>query len=155
MVVQVVGLGTVGLPTALHYKDYYSVVGYDTNPKQRERAESNGVATVDELQQADVHVICTPTHTVFDVANQLKQHSNPLTLTLVESTVQLGTTRLIHRRNGGYTAACPHRYWSEDPEGYGVVQPRVLGAADDKSLSKAAFFYLKCNIPIVQVTLSP
>lgn len=38
MKVQIIGLGTVGLPTAIHISQFFDAVGYDINPEAEKRA---------------------------------------------------------------------------------------------------------------------
>ena len=70
-------------------------------------------------------------------------------LILIESTVSVGTCRSVAESYGfDRLAHCPHRYWSGDTDRYGVVQSRVLGALNRKSLEDAWEFYSELGVPL-------
>lgn len=46
MIVQVIGLGTVGLPTAIHISKFFNVIGYDKNPLAEKRASERMIADI-------------------------------------------------------------------------------------------------------------
>lgn len=140
MKVLVVGLGVVGLPTAEYLGNFYEVYGYDIKPKKGE----NFIPVLSPNQvEADVFVICIPTNQVKKVCGTLNRDG----LTLIESTMQIGSCRRISQ-GLPFLAHCPHRYWKEFPEEHGVRQKRVLGAISEESLKRAKDFYEGANIPV-------
>ena len=159
----VVGLGTVGLPTALYVSRFYDVIGYDVNPKAVEEANISGLdATFEKMPFADVYVTAVSTginddnsadmSNMYDVLNKISK-LNPEALIYIESTVPLGTCRKLaekfHLKN---IVHCPHRYWSGDTVNYGVVQTRVFGALNDRSYERGKVFYETLTIPIIEVS---
>lgn len=58
----VIGLGTIGCPTALHISEFYTVVGYDLSKKVVEKVNESGLdATFEKMPLADVYVIAVST----------------------------------------------------------------------------------------------
>lgn len=166
--VGVAGLGTIGLPTAQHIAAVYPVIGYDIRADAVARAQRriprNFTGTTDHraLADADACVVCVSTGlqadgtpdvaAVRDVFAKLAA-LNPALLVSVESTVPVGTCRRLAAEFGLHRVAnCPHRYWSEDPERHGVVQPRILGALNPASLAAAAAFYDQLGIPVLRAS---
>ena len=161
--VQVIGLGTVGLPTAIHISTYHDVVGYDISEEARKQA-SKHIRTSEALEQADVHIICVNTwwkngkadmSAIEEVSSKIAEKANEKTLVLIESTVLPGTSRRIYKeifRRRIKLANCPHRFWSANIERYGVNQTRVLGAMDKDSMMAAKNFYETLKIPVVAVS---
>jgi nucleotide sugar dehydrogenase len=159
--VSVLGLGTVGLPTALYLSNYFKVKGYDIERKTVELAALKGLdATTSwpEARNASVFVITVTTavkgkgrpdiSAIRDVFSKVSD-SNHSSLVCVESTVPVGSCRSLSERFGlEYVVHCPHRYWSEDPINHGVVQPQVLGAINKKSLEAGKRFYDTLKIPV-------
>lgn len=160
----VLGLGTVGLPTAVHISKFFRVKGYDLKPEKMEQASSSGVnATTrwSDVSTADIFVVCASGGTVtqdgcdvsavHDLLSRVS-HDNPSSLVCVESTVPVGTCRDISRSLGlKYVAHCPHRFWHGDPD-FGIAQPRVLGAIDEESLHRSRMFYERLDIPVHPVS---
>lgn len=159
--VQVIGLGTVGLPTAVHAARFFDVVGYDINHEKLESA-SKLISVSNSLVKADVYVVAVSTgingdntldmSAVFDVCEKIVQ-LQPNALIAVESTVAVGVCRQVAERFWfKHLVHCPHRYWSGDPIRYGVVQKRVLGALNEESLLAGKEFYSKLKIPVHTVS---
>jgi len=161
----VVGLGTVGLPTALHATKYLSVVGYDTNLKAVDLCVSRGVLATENwlsIPLTDIYVITVSTginegnepdvSAIYDVCGKIAE-KEPEALVCIESTIPVGTSRRVAEKFGlEYVVHCPHRYWGGDPADHGVVQKRVLGALNEESMKKGECFYSKLKIPCCKVS---
>ncbi|MEM3712624.1 MAG: hypothetical protein QXR97_03695 [Thermoproteota archaeon] len=156
--VHVIGLGTIGLPVALHTSRFFETIGYDKSQEALKRALENGVNTTTEIVDADVYIIAVSTginsdskpdlSSVYEVCEKISEIKTD-GLVSIESTVSVGTCRSISNKFGlKYLVHCPHRYWIGDPIRYGVVQTRVLGALDNKSLERGMEFYSSLGIPI-------
>mgnify|MGYP002153781936 CR=1 FL=1 len=157
--VAVVGLGTVGLPTAIHTSRYFDVTGFDTNLKAVRRVRRRGMQAFNRIGgHFDVYIVIVSTllgtggipdpSPVQEVCGQIAEIGGQ-PLVLIESTVPVGTSRAIAGKFGlSRIAVCPHRYWSEDPARYGVVQTRVLGGMDETTLEHARSFYTKLKVPL-------
>jgi len=157
MKVCVLGLGQVGLPTALYMADQGNKVwGYDISEKAVWKGRDSGInATThwNEIPQADIYVVCVSTlltendpdiTAIFDVCEKIAQRSDSSSLVSIESTVVPGTCRKIFGsifKNSIPLIHVPHRYWADDSKRHGVKQNRVLGAVDSKSLEKGLNFY--------------
>lgn len=158
----VIGLGTVGLPTALEIsKAGFSVVGFDTNPlKESVSREFQISSNWGDVSDCDVYVVCVPTgytssgpdmSEVMACARRIST-ARKASLVCVESTVALGTCRrfaslmrfprLVH---------VPHRFWTGDSKNHGVIQPRVIGALNRESLKVALPFYAAVGVPLTCV----
>jgi len=159
----VVGLGAIGLPTALHVSNFYDVTGYDISKKAVEKANESGLdAIFEKMPLANLYVIAVSTginddnsadvSSIYDVLNNIS-NLNPEALVCIESTVSLGTCRRLaekfHLKN---IVHCPHRYWSGDTVNYGVVQTRVFGALNDESYKMGKVFYETLKIPVIEVS---
>lgn len=145
--VLVIGLGTVGYPTAQYLGRFFDVYGYDM--KFRQGRNFTAVRSLDGVEP-DVFVVCVPTDQVQGVCAAVSGRDR---LVLIESTVQVGTCRKIAEGSGvGLLAHCPHRYWKGSPSLHGVRQPRVLGTLNNESLELAKQFYSKAEIPIHPVS---
>jgi len=161
----VIGLGEVGLPTALHIKEMgFEVWGSDIKDVAVEMAERSGIRASNnnlrETSPMDVYVICVSTSLrnskpdmspIYDVCNKIvkiKEHP----LVSIESTVLPGTCRKLYNEifeRKVNLVHVPHRYWAEAPNRYGVRQTRVIGAVDEKSLEIGLRFYKeKLKIPL-------
>lgn len=151
------GLGTVGLPTALHISRFFNVVGYDIDPKRAEEA-SKFIPVESSIVKADVYVVAVSTgikpdgspdmSNIYDVCKRIAE-VNKDGLVSIESTVAVGTCRDVARRfDIQRLVHCPHRYWKEDPIHHGVVQTRVLGGLNSESLELGRMFYTILGIPL-------
>ena len=157
--VAVVGLGTVGFPTATHTSRYFDVTGFDISAKTARQARGKGIRAFSRIEGAfDIYIVIVSTllqaHGMPDpspVQEVCKEISKACTqpLILIESTVPVGTSRAIADEFGlTRIAVCPHRYWSGDPAKHGVVQTRVLGAIDKTTLEHARRFYTRLKVPV-------
>jgi len=160
----VIGLGEVGLPTALYMKNNgFEVQGYDINVAAVERAERMGVRSTNnwfDTSPASIYVVCVSTglkdldpdmSQIFEVCSKIMDREKP-NLVSIESTVYPGTCRKIHREifhSNINLVHVPHRYWAQDPTNHGVRQLRVLGAVNMESLKIGLRFYKeKLKIPL-------
>jgi len=161
----VMGLGTVGLPTATCFQNAgCEVTGYDISPIAIKNAKSL-VATNDISQipqDTEAFVICVSTtqmsgkpivSNIYDACTKVSQRFDPRLIS-IESTVSVGTCRNIHKsilKGQVNLAHVPHRYWPEDPQRHGVTQLRVSGAVDIQSSIEARKFYGSIGVPLVDV----
>ena len=162
----VVGLGTVGFPTASYISKYHKVTGYDIDSSKVENAKHCFFATTEwsKIPEIDVFVICVNTwwrdnkadmSAVEAVCKKIAERITKQTLVNIESTVSVGTCRRIHEeifKKQVQLANCPHRLWPEKLECYGVKQLRILGSVDKESMKKAKEFYQSIHIPVRPVS---
>lgn len=165
----VIGLGTVGLPTAQYCLDRgLKVYGYDIDPNAVNKAKTFGIfanTRWNEIPSVDAYIICVSTILrgespdllpIFDVCEKIanKDHSSPLVS--IESTIIPGTSRKIYNeifKRNVKLVHVPHRYWAGDSVKHGVKQLRVIGAICDESLEAGLKFYqdvLKIPLHIVK-----
>jgi len=147
MNVCVIGLGTVGAPTASYIRRQgFSVVGYDLVEKSIE-----GVGTFTDwgrVPQSEVYVVAVPSDIVESACEAIADKYRN-SMVLIESTVKVGTCRRISIKLGlKVLAHCPHRYWAEDAVNHGVRQLRVIGALNEESLEKSMEFYRSLDVPL-------
>ncbi len=151
------GLGNIGLPVAQHIaKKYNQTKGYDISPKAIQNAKKSGVKASTELAYADIYVVAVntwyrngyPDMTAIEDCVKKASELNPDALITFESTLVKGTARaLAQKYDLNYIAVCPHRWWKQEENKHGVVQLRVLGTLNFKSLEKALSFYSSLGIP--------
>ncbi|MEM3061765.1 MAG: hypothetical protein QW265_05105 [Candidatus Bathyarchaeia archaeon] len=153
----VIGLGTVGLPTAIYIKRHgFETWGYDLKPISSKFFKTTEWDSIPK--SIDAYVICVSTgldasgnidiRNVYEACEKISK-SNQSALISIESTVPVGTCKDIAERfEFAYVVHCPHRFWSESPRKHGVKQLRVLGAINDKALKKGLEFYRKLKIPV-------
>ena len=155
----VIGLGNVGNPTAEHIYKYYSVYGYDIDSQKIQNRPYYATTNWDIIQNIDIFIVCVNTQwnggpdmsIIETVMKSIKEKSTPQTLVIIESTVSVATSRKVFEEifdKQVLLACCPHRLWVGDLKNYGVVQKRILGAVNDKSLEKSKEFYQSVKIPI-------
>lgn len=155
----VIGLGTIGNPVMYHISSYYDVCGYDIDLSKVKTENYYTTANWENIRDIDIFVVCVSTwwkekpdmSAVREVMEKIKEKSTRETLVTIESTVSVGTCRKLFKEvfDGRILlSCCPHRYWGEDSENYGVVQERVLGAIDKESLEKSMIFYRSIKIPV-------
>ncbi|GAI19532.1 unnamed protein product, partial [marine sediment metagenome] len=121
--------------------------GYDIQPRQ---AKNFTVVKALNSIEPDVFVVCVPTK---QVETACKAVASTGKLVLIESTMQIGTSRKIGESlNVKLLAHCPHRYWKLSPILHGVKQVRVLGAINSESLELAKKFYSTAEIPVCLVS---
>jgi len=160
----VVGLGTVGRPTAEYFIDRgLPTYGCDINPKALERFDPPlraAATSLAELPLADVYVVTVDTSlradapyvgNVFKACASIADRGIPK-LVSIESTVPVGTCqhladevfedrqRLVH---------VPHRWWADDTRNHGVRQTRVVGGIDEESVDRALGFYGSVGVPLL------
>jgi len=156
MKVCVIGLGQVGLPTALYIARHgFEVEGYDIRESAVNSAKGVGIEATtrwNKVPTADIYVICINTALVsnrpdmtaiFDVCRKIVQKTKS-SLVTIESTIVPGTCRKIHENVFRWNTTLvhvPHRYWASSPLEHGVKQPRVIGAVNEKSLERGLWFY--------------
>ena len=161
MKVQVVGLGTVGLPTAMNASKFLEVIGRDVD-KVRQEVASKVIPVTESLVEADAYLIDVSTladqngnadmSAVYNVCDQVSETS-PESLVSIESTVAVGTCRDIAKQFGlSNLVCCPHRFWPADPKRYGAVQMRLIGGLNKESLKSGRNLYNLLRIPVHTVT---
>lgn len=147
MKICVIGLGTVGTPTASYIHERgFQVFGYDLAEKSIEGVET--FTNWDKVPQSDIFVVTVPSKSVESACEKIaKKDKN--SLVLIESTVKVGTCRRISGKFGlKILAHCPHRYWIEDPINHGVRQLRVIGTLNKESLERSVRFYKLLDTPL-------
>jgi len=161
----VIGLGNVGRPTASCIHDQgYSVYGYDKDKSKT--LELNPVGAFHDWTQipsCNIYVVCVNTGwkdgrpdmtNIFDACNKIatKEKGNR-PLVSIESTVSVGTCRKVAELFDNLNVIhVPHRFWAKEPDKHGVVQERVIGALDQKSMTKGKGFYSSLGIPLCPVS---
>jgi len=168
LLICVLGLGTVGLPTAEYIRDKgLEVFGYDINEEAVRRAEQQGIPASFEwkkVPEADVYVICVSTWNangkpdlspVFNISKKISSRTDKDNLVSIESTLIPGTSRRIYNsifHENVKLIHVPHRYWAEDPVKHGVRQLRVIGGVNQDSLDSGKEFYKNLlDIPLYEV----
>ena len=163
----VVGLGTVGGPTARYFARHgFPTYGCDINPQA---ASGLGYTLLQsstslaELPLADVFIVTVDTGfrgeepitaNVFKACGAIRARGTPK-LVSIESTVPVGTCRRVHQEVFGgrqRLVHVPHRWWAEDEVRHGVGQTRVVGGIDDESVRLATEFYGRAGIPLVPLS---
>lgn len=161
----VIGLGTIGLPTASYIsKKDLQVYGYDLSPNAVRKAKGFfASADWNAMPDAEIYVVCVSTNwnssgpdvsPVLDVCERISKRPNgKSSLVCVESTVPVGTCRGISEKFGlDHMVHVPHRFWSGDPRRHGIRQTRVMGALNNETMRLASRFYGRLDIPIVKLT---
>ena len=164
----VVGLGVVGLATAVYISKYHRVWGCDIDSSKVDKANQQIMATPrwEEIpQDIEVYIICVGTglnkhdlpdvQPVFQVCRKIRERARCAPFVSIESTVSPGSCRKVYEEifgGGVYLAHVPHRFWPADPVNYGVKQIRVMGAIDETSRNRALHFYKSVNIPLWRVS---
>lgn len=159
----VIGLGTVGYPTACHISGHgFSVCGYDSD--EQKTMEINAFSAFSEwskVSNCEIYVVCVSSgwkdgkpdmSNVFGACGKISGKGKK-PLICIESTVSVGTCRKLAELFDDVSLVyVPHRYWSENPEKHGVKQIRVIGALDEASLVRAKEFYGTLEIPLFPVS---
>jgi len=170
MFICILGLGTIGLPTAEYIRDRgLKVFGYDINQEAVRRAKQQGILAFlewKEVPEADVYVICVSTWNangksdlgpVFNISKKISSRTDKDNLVSIESTVVPGTSRRIYNsifHEKVKLVHVPHRYWPGDPVKHGVRQLRVIGGVNQDSLDSGKDFYKNLlDIPLYEVPL--
>jgi len=157
----VVGVGTIGYPTARAIRESgFEVYGYDIDETKSSRAKDLVVlSNWDELPTCSIYVLCLPTELTNGVPdfsalreaakNIARSRPGGRVLICVESTVSPGECRLLSETlRGTLLVHVPHRYWSKDPLHHGVRQRRIIGALDSDSMGAGLRFYKRLGIPL-------
>jgi nucleotide sugar dehydrogenase len=165
----VLGLGHVGLPTAIYCAGKgLEVWGYDITPAAIRKAKENGISRAlgewHEIPPVDFYIICVSTtlkngvpdiSSVFDVCKKISEKARSC-LVSIESTVVPGTCRRIREeilKENISLVHVPHRFWAEDQGRHGVKQLRVIGALDENSLNLGSKSYVDMlDIPLHSVS---
>lgn len=152
----VLGLGQVGLPTALFMEQSgFEVIGYDVSRKAVDQAKARKLnATIDwqDIPSSDVYVICVSTllkdnkpdlTAIYDIAKKISGNAKAEGLISIESTLPAGVCRKLHDKflKKQHLVHVPHRYWAGDSINHGVKQTRVIGGVDEESLKRGISFY--------------
>ena len=160
----VIGLGTVGSPTASHIaKNGYEVFGFDKDDtKVKTVKDIKAFSEWSRIPKAEVYVVCVGTGwkdgrpdmtSVYDACSRISKVCTKDLLLCIESTVSVGTCRAVSKMFDQVSLVyVPHRYWSENTEEHGVVQTRVIGALDTNSLSRGREFYESLGINLHSVS---
>jgi UDP-N-acetyl-D-mannosaminuronic acid dehydrogenase len=152
------GLGNVGLPVLQHVsKIYNQTIGYDISQRAVDVAINVGVKASTELTYADIYILAVntwhrngyPDMSAIEDCVQKVSELNSNALLCFESTLAKGTVRTLSKKyNLSNLAVCPHRWWKQEEDKYGVVQLRVLGALNQESQKNAISFYNSLGIPL-------
>jgi nucleotide sugar dehydrogenase len=166
----VVGLGQIGFPVAQYMLGKGAeVYGYDINGNAVKAAVKTGVKATtnwNDMPPVDIYIVSVTTSqtakgypdlgAVFDVCAKIAAKAKPTALLSIESTIVPGTSRKIFNEifHGKIRLVhVPHRYWADEPEKHGVNQLRVIGAADEASMTAGLNFYNQIlGIPLFQVS---
>ena len=158
MNVCVMGLGNIGLPVVQHIsKTYKQTQGYDISEETVKTAKNIGINASTELAYADIYVVAVntwyrngyPDMSAIEDCTKRATELNPNALICFESTLSKGTARKLAKKYGiTNIAVCPHRWWKQEEDKYGVVQLRVLGALNEESQKRAITFYDSLSIPL-------
>lgn len=162
----VVGLGTVGGPTARYLAAQgIPTYGCDINPtveKPFEDVLEAAATSLRKLPLADLYIVTVDTGfrdedpittSVFRACEAIRDRGAPK-LVSIESTVPVGTCTRIQTQVFGSRQRIvhvPHRWWMEDETNHGVRQTRVIGATDPEALRLAREFYGRAGVPLVPV----
>ena len=159
----------VGLPVATYIaQSGLETWGYDISPMAVAKARRKGIKAFDnwnEIPRVEAYLVCVSTGLksnkpeltgLLDVMGLIQKTARGKALVSIESTILPGVSRDIYHnvfREQAHLVHVPHRYWSNDPERYGVRQPRLLGAIDGDSLDLAIRFYrTTLKIPVYPVS---
>ncbi len=162
----VVGLGSVGSPTARYFASTgVATYGCDINPKAAAALEGvlqETSTSLEWLPVADLYIVTVDTgfrgeepvtSSVFKACAAIAARGTPK-LVSIESTVPIGTCERIHKEifHGEVPLVhIPHRWWFEDEANHGVRQLRVVGGVDEESVRLAVDFYGSAGIPLAPV----
>ncbi|HEY4675065.1 MAG TPA: NAD(P)-binding domain-containing protein [Candidatus Bathyarchaeia archaeon] len=169
MKICVLGLGEVGLPTAMYCKRKgLQVFGYDIKQEAVERARKHGMkASTDwqEIPGSDVYIVCVYAglkngnpdfSSIIDVCKKINEKKLKTCLVSIESTLMPGLCRKLYEdvfQKRVRLVHVPHRFFAGDPVKHGVKQVRVIGAINDESLEEGWKFYNKIlDVPLHKVS---
>jgi nucleotide sugar dehydrogenase len=166
----VLGLGEVGLPTAVYIaRQGYIVQGFDIDNAAIQRARKRGIDATNDWNavgdKVEVFIVCVSTgidgslkpdmSAVIDASKRISTSKSEKPLVSIESTVSLGICEFLYQkifRKSVDLIHVPHRYWKEDPIKHGVKQKRVIGAINEQSLTRGLAFYQQLGIPLHPVS---
>jgi UDP-N-acetyl-D-mannosaminuronate dehydrogenase len=126
--VVVLGLGEVGLPLLTLSERHHTVVGVDVE----------GV-DADQIGPVEVMHVCYPFE-IDDFVGETVRYIDTLrpSLTIINSTVAVGTTREVHRRSGAPIAHSPVRGKHTRMLEELLVYDKFIGGIDDRASQLAA-----------------
>jgi UDP-N-acetyl-D-mannosaminuronate dehydrogenase len=133
-IVLVVGLGEVGRPLLAILSQHYQAVGIDI------------LAPADQIERADVMHICYPFE-IYDFVGQTVRYIGRYKpgLTIINSTVAVGTTRAVAARVGAGVVHSPvrgkHAHMQEEMVSY----TKFIGALDSTAARNAARHFESCG----------
>ena len=124
--VVVVGLGEVGKPLLELAARYHDAIGVDISPVER-------------IEQVDILHVCYPFQIRDFVGETVRyiEHFRP-TLTIVNSTVAIGTTRAIAERTGAWVVNSPVRGKHARMLDELAIYTKFVGAIDAAAGERAA-----------------
>ena len=163
----VIGLGEVGLPTALYLQHKeFEVFGVDIKEEVVNNARKKNVNAMRSFEglPKDIKqfIVCVDTKFLSDkidissvisacssIAQYFKENNHKGTkFVSIESTTTPGTLRSIwtdifKENKDIFLVHVPQRFWSEDPEGRGVQRNRLIGVLEkhDEALAHGLFLY--------------
>ena len=152
----------VGRETAEYVQglDKFDVFGYDISERALRSTSLHSASSVwDMLPPCEFYIVCVNTwwrnespdmSAVIDVCQRVAKTS-PGSLVSIESTLAVGTSRMISKLLNLDIIHVPHRLWPENMEEHGVRQTRVFGAVDEKSKARGVDFYDRLDIPLVKL----
>jgi UDP-N-acetyl-D-mannosaminuronic acid dehydrogenase len=167
----VIGLGEVGLPTAIYVASRsYETWGYDIKASCANEAKHHGIlATADwsRIPHRDMsaYIICVSTgvdllskpdaSALWEICKKIASSNNHDLLVSIESTVPIGASRRIHSsifNESTKLIHVPHRYWRQSPARHGVRQLRVIGGINEDSLQMGLGLYQLLDVPLHPVS---
>lgn len=170
----VIGLGEVGLPTALFSKRMgLEVYGIDMDKQKADAMTKIGIPSTTswaEMPAVDVYQVCVSTEfdgtpnveNVYAVCEEINSRLKKGDLVSIESTIYPGTMNILFEQvfdfdDDYYLVHCPQRFWGADPKHRGVNRHRLLGGIDADSINKGMYFYqflLQMNIKQVDIEIA-
>jgi len=171
MKVCVIGLGEVGLPTALFSKNRgHTVYGLDIDPDRVDAAKKKGLQAGTDWayipNDIDVYQVCVTTKfdgapnvgAVYTVCDHINMRLKKGNLVSIESTVFPGTMNVLFEDvfnfdDDFFLVHCPQRFWGADPEQRGVNRYRLLGGIDKESTEFGYEFYHNMGVIIKPVNI--
>lgn len=167
--VSVIGLGRIGLPTALLLKDQgHDVIGVDSDPAVLKKiqdkthlAEEPGIASLYQKvelilseipKKSDIYLVAVPTPLneekksdlsfVYQAVNALMDHAKKNALVIIESTCPIGTTDQLKQKFPHLLFAyCPERVIPGNLLHELIHNDRIIGGTCEKSTRSARQLY--------------
>ena len=116
MRITILGLGEIGTANKAHFESQGHIVTPYDPPKG-----------LTELAQADLYVICTPSHIIEKSIDTILAFDRNPTISIESTIIDFGLTDRLSERVPRL-CYCPQRYWAADPEHRGVVRFRLLAS---------------------------